>query len=169
MAAIDLYADRSDIDAIAARLNADDNCAFLVGAGPGRWKAVSTLDRFDDGDYCIWVRSGGALPLLRANHDAEADLIKNPWDGWTEERAGADVRFPYFGPGHPAIVWFNVRTKGRAAGAIGLSHFGWIGNSFRVLGTPAHAAVEKWWQRLRRSITKIGTSSSTKGNIRITR
>jgi hypothetical protein len=150
-----MYADRTDIQRVLALLNSDNEVAFIVKDGPKRWKAARTLDQFEDTRYCIWVRSGGSLPLMRSD-GTEGDLIENPWDGWTENRTGADSADPWFGPGHPAVVWLNVRTKGKGTSGIGLSSFEWIGNHYRIIGSPAPEAVEKWWQRLRRSIKKIG-------------
>ncbi len=156
MPGLSIYGDRSDIERIIGMLNADDDCAFIVSDGPKRWKAVTRLESFRDGDYCIWVRSGGSLPLLRPDGPSD-ELIKDPWGGWTEQPTGANPDQPYFGPGHPAVVWFDIRTKGRGgAGAIGISSFGWIGNHYRVLGSPAPEQVEKWWQRLRRAVKKSG-------------
>ena len=150
-----IYADRNDIERVVAILNADNDCAFIVRDGRKRWKAVLRLETAADGRYCIWVRSGGALPLLRSD-GTEDGLIENPWEGWSPQRTGADPSVPYFGPGHTGVVFLNVRTQGRGGGAIGLSSFEWVGNYYRILGRAAPPEVEKWWQRLRRSIKKIG-------------
>ena len=62
-----MYVDRTDIHRVLALLNGDNDVAFIVKDGPKRWKATLTLDQFDDARYCIWVRSGGALPLMRSD------------------------------------------------------------------------------------------------------
>jgi hypothetical protein len=94
----------------------------------------------------------GRLPLVRGGGIA-AGVIDDPWAGWTDERTGADPALPYFGAGDPAILWWNVRTRGRGGG-LGLSSFEWIGNRYAVLGTPAPATTESWWKRLLRGVAR---------------
>jgi len=156
-----LYADRQDVEQILDFLNTDSEAAFIISQGPGRWKAVEQLRTFNDGRYCIWCHSGGPLPLVRAK--GRDGIIQNPWAGWTqgnpwagsaEEVTEADLSLPYFGPGHPAIIWFNISTQGTEKDGIGLSSFEWIGNHYRILGSAAPPAVEKWWQHLRRTVKK---------------
>jgi hypothetical protein len=146
-----VYADRQDIEQVIALLNADGEAAFIVPVGPRQWRAVERLEGFADGRYCIWCHSGGGLPLIRPKGKRNG-VVRNPWAGWTEEVTGMDPDTPYFGPGHPTVIWFDIRTP--AEGVIRMSSFEWIGNHYRVLGSAAPAAVEKWWQRLKRAVTK---------------
>ena len=154
MSWLPLYADATDIAEVLAYLNDDEECAFVIADGSKRWKAVKIVPRLDDGRHCLWIHSGGPLPLLRPNHQPD-QLIPDPWNGWTELRSGADPSQPFFGAGHPAVVWFNVRARARSApDAIGMSAFEWIGNHYRIIGSPAPDCVMKWWQRLGRRVKK---------------
>jgi hypothetical protein len=157
-----IYADAIDVETILNILNEDTEVAFIISDGPQRWKAVQQLTTLSDGRYCIWTHSAGPLPLLKPNHEP-SELVADPWSGWTEIRAGSNPSHPYFGTGDPKIFWFNVRTVGRAAGAIGLSSFEWIGNKYRNIGRAAPDVAEKWWQRLGRRIKKTGTRIPRKG------
>ena len=149
-----IYADQTDVEDILSILNADADVTFIVLDGPKRGKAVHQLERLLDGRYCIWIHRSGPLPLLHP-HNKPDDAIADPWSGWTELLTGANPSQPYFGTGDPNVVWFNVRTTGRADGAVGLSSFEWIGNRYRAIGRGAPEAAEKWWQRLGRSVKKM--------------
>jgi hypothetical protein len=150
-----LYVDNADLQQLLSWLNSDEEIAFIVSDGPKRWKAVSSLDKFGRGCYCIWHLPSGPLPLLGLGTIKDSE-VPDPWAGWTELRTGADPDTPYFGAGHPGIIWLNARpTACRNPKAIGLSSFEWIGNRYRVLGRPAAETTEKWWQRLRKSVKKV--------------
>jgi len=104
---------------------------------------------------CLWHVPGRPLPLLHPPPGNTIDSISDPWSGWTELRAGADSTCPYFGAGHPAVIWLNQRPKSKQApDGIGLSSFEWIGNHYSLIGSPAPEATEKFWQRLRRWVKK---------------
>jgi hypothetical protein len=150
-----LYADETDIPELASWLNADDDVAFIAADRPRCWKAVSSVDAITGGRYCLWHVPSGPLPLL-GDGPVQDNHVPDPWAGWTEMRTGADPRTPYFGPGHPGVIWLNPRPAGYSRpGAVGLSSFEWIGNHYRLIGSPAPEATEKWWQRLRRSVKKV--------------
>lgn len=148
-----LYADRTDIAEILSVLNEDENIGFIVADGPKRWKAVSSVGSMPDGRHCLWIHTAGPLPLV-GQHGTPDRLVADPWSGWQETRTGADSTQPYFGPGSPVVVWFNVRTIGKTSSGIGLSGFEWIGNHYRVLGNGAPAKAEKWWQSFGRRLKK---------------
>jgi hypothetical protein len=149
-----LYIDETDASVVLAALNADPSVAFIIADGPGKWMARGSLDTISDGRLCLWHVPSGPLPLLRPG--AEPPLVvDDPWAGWTELRAGADRTMPYFGAGHPGIIWWNLRTRSRrAAGGIGLSSFEWIGNHYRIIGSAAAPSTEAWWAGLRRLVRK---------------
>ena len=156
MAWLPIYADPTDVASILSILNEDADVAFIISDGPKRWKAVRKLANLTDGRYCIWIHSSGGLPLLKPNNEPSM-LVADPWVGWTELRTGANPTQPYFGAGDPKIVWFNVRTVGRAVDAIGLSSFEWIGNHYRLIGRGAPDIAEKWWRRFGRRVKKTAT------------
>jgi hypothetical protein len=160
---IPLYVDDVDRQQLIIWLNDDSEAAFLVTDGPKRWKAVPSLPKLLDATYCIWHVPSGPLPLLDKGTVA-LEQVLDPWHGWAEKRTGADPTQPYFGAGHPGIIWLDVQTNGRTRpGSIGLSSFGWIGNRYKMLGNGALPATEKWWKRLQRSVKKVATRVPREG------
>ena len=168
-----IYATGLDVDVLRHSLNADTEIAFLVSAGDKSWKAVPKVMALPDGRYALWHVPSGALPLISADRAAPPTSITDPWSGWQEARSGADKRTPYFGAGHPGIVWLNVRTNAREKdAAIGLSSFEWIGDHYRAIGNSASTATHEWWKQLRRDVAKVarkvirgGASGDSKAEI----
>ncbi len=149
-----IYATDQDLQNVFAFLNDEEEVAFLVSDGPGRWIAKKHLNYEGDTRYCIWHVPSGPLPLLRQNGQKEG-LIEDPWQGWKEERAGADHTKPYFGAGHPGIIWLDARAASmRKPNCIGLSSFEWIGNWYRIIGNAAPETTEKFWKRMGRRVKK---------------
>jgi hypothetical protein len=151
------YATEQDHRQLLEYLNTSPEIAFLVSDGPGKWVAVSSIDNLAPGRYSLWHVPSGSLPLLRKGDKAEG-IIDNPFDGWSEERPGQDTSNPYFGPGHPGVIWLNVRAvdnthEGQVV--VGLSSFEWIGNHYRPIGFPADISTVKFWKSLRRWIKKV--------------
>lgn len=149
-----IYATDSDFDLLFGLLSEDPEAAFIVPDGANRWKAVSAATYQGASRYCIWHVPSGPLPLLSDSNTPEV-IVADPWSGWQEVRGGADPSSPYFGPGHPGIVWLNSRPKARDGHGIGISSFEWIGNHYRIIGSPAPAATEKWWKRFGRRVRKL--------------
>jgi hypothetical protein len=83
--------------------------------------------------------------------------VPDPWHGWKELRAGGKNRsVPFFGPGHPGVIWLMVRLGGRlSSDSVGLSGFEWIGNYYRSIGSPAPEITQRWWGSLRKRVKKI--------------
>jgi hypothetical protein len=67
---------------VLAHLNADEEIAFLVSAGPDRWRAVEQVPNLEPGRTLLWHRPDGALPLLQP--DGTETLIPDPFAGWVE-------------------------------------------------------------------------------------
>src|SRR5258708_38813794 len=127
---IPMYLAADDIARLTTMLNADGEIAFLAADGPKRWKAVAGLSCPADGRIGVWHIPSGPLPLLLPNKN-EHDQIHDPFAGWEELRTGADPTTPYFGPGHPGVVWLDVRLSAKEQGSTGgLSSFGWIGRHY---------------------------------------
>jgi len=161
-----IYADREDFEFLIDWLNNEDDIAFIVPNGHKSWIANKELNNFSNERLCLWHVPSGALPLLRGDTAQPDGIIENPWGGWTEERTGANPNNPYFGSGHPGIIWLNVRYESNEdKDTIGLSSFGWIGNWYRIIGQAAPAATEKWWQRLRRWVKKSSVRIPREGPI----
>jgi hypothetical protein len=168
-----LFVDEEDSAVLLRWLSAEPQVAFLLADGPGRWKAVKSVERLADGHYCLWHISGAPLPLLR-NDGTEAPL-PDPWQGWREERPGADRTAPYFGD-HPSIFRLDLRARHRPYSAeerttlsvqdgrligekdcLWLSDFQWDGNHFG----PAPRQTQRWWQRLKRWMSRSTTKLTT--------
>jgi hypothetical protein len=158
------YADHVDFAQIIDWLNNNDQLAFLVSDGPRRWRAISDLDSLTSSRVCLWHVPSGLLPLLHPNPRRDVSLITDPWSGWEELRTGADPSTPFFGAGHPGVVWFNHRPVSlRNGGGIGLSSYEWIGNHYRLTGNPATPATESFWKLLRKWTQKLSTRIPREG------
>jgi hypothetical protein len=149
-----MYLLDGDVDLVVDHFNSDRAVAWLVGMGPGRWRAVARLDQVPPARIGLWHEPSGPLPLLASPEVSEPDgQVTDPWAGWAQRRPGSD-RTPYFGAGHPGVYWLNVRTTGQ--GAIGMSSVEWIGNHYRIIGRPAAPQTERHWQALRRWAGRLG-------------
>lgn len=160
MAWIPMYIAEKDLPEISNWLNEDPNIALIVSIGKGMWQAKENFTISNEGTYCLYHKLAGSLPLLAKNNDEEDTVIENPFEGWTELRSGFDESCPYFGPGHTAIFWFNVRLKSNDR--IGMSTFEWIGNHYSSLGNSAPDVAKKWWGKLGRWVRKNATKTPRK-------
>ena len=156
-----MYIDNDDLKMIIDWLNQEECIAFIVNDGIGvektKWKAVKSINDYSHNRYCLWHVPSGPLPLLTEEINFTKTIV-NPFEGWEEERTGADDSQPYFGAGHIGIFWLDNSTKTiEKEKAIGLSCFEWIGNHYRILGYGAPEATEKWWQKLKRWVKKQAT------------
>jgi hypothetical protein len=105
-----IYIDKIDLKMLIDWINAEKNIAFIEGNGPKKWKAVNSIERYEDKRHCLWHCESGPLPLLRKR--LPDGKILDPFKGWKERRTGADSSTPYFGAGHPGVYWLNARTEG---------------------------------------------------------
>ena len=157
MAWLPFYASENDSPTLLSHLNTSEEVAFIVSDGPGKWIARKTVDALPDGRYCLWHIPSGPLPHFRGVKEPPGE-ITDPFGGWSEERAGADPTQPYFGAGHPGVIWLNIHYKvtDRLSGEtlVGLSSFEWIGNHYRSAGVAAKPETEKYWKNLGRWLKK---------------
>ncbi len=150
-----IYANTDDFKPILEWLNQNDELAFIISAGPKRWKATTSTAELPGRRVCLWHIPSGPLPLLGSTPKSPTSSVADPWSGWDELRTGADASVPYFGAGHPGIIWLNVRVVGKwAPDGLGLSSFEWIGNHYSLSGSPAPEVTEKFWLALRRWVKK---------------
>ena len=104
----------------------------------------------------LWHVPSGPLPLLGATEQEPTAWITDPWSGWQEKFPGADTRTPFFGAGHPGVIWLNLSLTGREPGSVcGMSSFEWIGDRYRSLRQGAKPETDRWWKALRRSVQRI--------------
>ena len=146
-----IYADGSDFKVIHEWLNQNEELAFIVSDGPKRWKVTTTIPELTGTRVCLWHVPSGSLPLLGPTPRHQGGVIPSPWSGWQELRTSAEPEVPYFGAGHPGIIWLNVRVAAKwVKDGIGLSSFEWIGNHYSAIGHPAPEVTERLWQSLKR-------------------
>jgi len=158
-----LYIEKTDLAFLSAWLNKEPNLAIIQSAGNGFWKASEKISIHDDGRYCLFHTTSGPLPLLAETPNFPNGIVENPFQGWREKRSGKDTKNPYFGAGHQAVFWLNVRCGKDSE--IGLSSFEWIGNHYSVLDGPAPAEANKWWARLKRWVKKNSNRIPRQGSI----
>ena len=146
-----IYADTNDFRVIHDWLSSKRELAYLVSDGPRRWRAVAAIENFATNKICIWHVPSGPLPLIHSDPNSDVAWVTDPWRGWQELRSGADSNQPYFGAGHPGILWLNhLPFSRRSERGIGLSSFEWIGNHYGVIGNKADPTTESFWRSMRR-------------------
>ena len=156
MPSLPLYLYGDDAAAILKLLNDDPEVAFIIPDGPSCWKAVASLTTLAAGRHAIWHVPSGPLPLLGKDHADEPTWIADPWDGWREVLSGHDTSTPYFGAGHPGVIWLNAKNDagGREA-RVGLSGLEWIGHRYDRLGHAASEETDRWWKRLGSAVRRM--------------
>lgn len=172
MAWTPLYLEANDVNLLNNWLNDNEEIAFLVANGTGKWIAKMRHNILADNgtqtlgikgtdflvpnfiEYNLWHIPSGQLPLLG---DSTPDsFIDDPWIGWTEIRQGANRNKPYFGVGHTGIISLNIRLADKKD-AIPMSDFQWIGNHYKMIGYGADKSTELFWNKLRRMLKKTTT------------
>jgi hypothetical protein len=99
----------------------------------------------------VWLRCGGALPLVGPDVDGGADVpIPDPMRGWEERVPASTPGVPFFGS-HPAVIWIHVPVFDGAP-ELPMTAIGWIGDRYRGIGQGAPEAAQRWWRRLQRWI-----------------
>jgi hypothetical protein len=152
---IPFYADATDFRTIHSWLNECEELAFIVTDGPQKWRAVNSVRELMPGRACLWHVPSGPLSLLYPEPSCKIETIIDPWSSWRELRPGSDTSRPYFGAGDSGIIWLYVHPTSRIdSEGIGFSWFEWIGNHYRILGSGANPATEKFWRGLRRWVKK---------------
>jgi hypothetical protein len=149
---IPLYADAADLADVVRWFSDDEEIAFIVSAGPKRWIARHALEGVHFNRIALWHIPSGPLPLAPGRAWQREGWIEDPMRGWKERQAGLDPTIPFFGGGHPGIIWLDAETTGPEGEEIGMSSFEWIGNRYRPEGLAAHPATERWWKRLKERI-----------------
>ena len=112
-------------------------------------------------DFQLWHIPSGPLPLLGTASTASGlapeayqdEEIENPWLGWIEVRNVENSKIPFFAS-HPGVLRLEVRLNPTTI--IPMSDFQWIGNYYRIIGSPANSLTEKFWKKLRQMATKVG-------------
>ena len=166
MASILFYADKIDIALIVAKLNNDTDIAYILPSTWGRWKAHRTVNDLKDGAYCLWHVAGGPITSYKEGKDdivgsavrgqmgivgnmlEEDGIVQDPWTGWKGPHISGNKLVPFLG-NKPNIIDLSIHTTGSAGrDSIGMSSFGWIGQRYASIGSPASRATTKWWKCL---------------------
>jgi hypothetical protein len=124
MPSIPFYADEADLADVVRWLSDDEEIAFIVSAGPKHWIARHALEGVHFDRIALWHIPSGPLPLVpgRAGRAWQRESwIEDPMRGWKERQTGLDPTVPFFGGGHPGIIWLNAETTGPEGEEIGMS------------------------------------------------
>ena len=167
MPEISFVADEDDFKIVVNYLSDRPDLAFIVGEGPGHWRAVPTLDSIEVDRIALWHVPSGPLPLPQKARNNTGETIPDPWRGWSEIVAGADKGYPYFGSGHPGIIWLHhFPSEPGTSHGVGISWFGWIGNYWWQLGRRATPATNLLWSELRAWIRRQTKPRASAGDSR---
>jgi hypothetical protein len=97
-----MYVNEEDVRVLLTWLTESAQVAFLHPDGIGRWKAVHELNELPNAPVEMWHIPSGPLPLLgKERHDPVQETAA-PWNGWTEQRPGADK---------PALFWTGMAGR----------------------------------------------------------
>ncbi len=157
------YACRDDIASLESFLNQSRDVAIIQPATAGRWRAHRPI-HLQTGRNCLWYVPSGLLPLIPARDGDCHGVIDNPWAGWAEQRQGADPKQPFFGPGHPGVLWLNVHERSQAQpDAIAVSSFEWSGARY-ANGSDVRPA-KRFWASLLRWMSQHATKIPRSGRL----
>jgi hypothetical protein len=155
------YACFEDLAHLESFLNQSSDVAMIQSVGAGKWRAHRPV-HLQIGRNCLWYVPSGPLPLMAAARGDCLGVIDDPWTEWTEQRQGADPKQPFFGPGHPGIIWMNVHERSQSQpDAIAISSIEWSGNrhsngSDAVLAKRFWASLQRWMSRHATKIPRSG-------------
>jgi hypothetical protein len=149
---IPLYATERDLAEVVRWLSEDPEIAFIVSAGPKRWVACPSLDGVHFDRIALWHKPSGPLPLVPGRAWQRERWIEHPELGWRERSTAVDQTVPFFGAGHPGVIWFNAVTAGPEGEDIGMSSFEWMGTG----GSASHPATARWWDRFQERVREVG-------------
>ena len=158
-----MYLDLEDLKDLSYWLNEEQEISIIVSIGEGEWKAINNISISSNGRYCLYHKHSGPLPFLKKNWTGKELMIPDPFSGWKEMKTGENSENPYFGAGHPAIFWLNIRMG--TDEEVGMSSFEWIGNHYSIIGNAAPELAEKWWSKLKRWTKKNGCRIPRSGEI----
>ena len=151
-----------DTDVLRTWLNREDSVAWIIKAGRSgqghRWRATDSLDALSAGEYYLWHKASGPLNIPSGSIDVPAEVVRDPYSGWSQHLAETDALCPWFGANLPGPFFFKFTPHGREApGSIGRSGFNWPGDYYRPIGNPALPAAKRWWTRLGRFVRMQST------------
>lgn len=154
-----LYLMGDDVDLLISHFNEDDEVAWLVADGWGRWIAKEQVEELYERTV-LWHRPSGPLPLRGADGDGTDQWVTDPFAGWDEPQPWRRKTVPNFG-GHPGVYDLHITPSDSPylewPGQIGLSGIRWIANYYSVTGRPAHPLTERHWEALRRWLAKMAS------------
>lgn len=154
------YATTLDIEVVRDWINAEPDVSWIVKSrqegNTCYWTLFDQLAAVAERRYyTLWNKQVGPVRTPVAPLQGEYKIVRDPYNGWSQELERKAQSVPWFGEDHRhlVILWF-AETSRLGPGYIGRSGFSWSGNRFRVLGDSAHPEVSRWWNRLKRFIKR---------------
>jgi hypothetical protein len=161
MPSIPFYAMAADFPLVVSQLNSDEEIAFLISEGAGRWRAVEQVSELESGRTVLWHTPGGPSSAASARRHRNKD--RKPIWGMERTRPFRCRAGSVFGS-IPEIVTLDVpRLTPARLERVPISAFGWIGQRYRAAGRPATRATEAWWRRLQRWLASVGVLVQREG------
>ena len=159
MAELIVYASFTDADMIRMWLNDDPDIAWVIKEGQVgrkyRWRAVPSLTEIHEGAYALWHTKSMRLNIPSGSKSVPDAPVLHPYQGWTQTLDAEHAETPWFGGNLPGPVHFRWRETGcERTNSLGRSGFSWLANRYASVGKPAAPAASRWWQRLKRFVSK---------------
>ena len=82
-ASVPLYLMGDDVDLLISHFDEDDDVAWLVADGWGRWIAKEQVEELYERTV-LWHRPSGPLPLHGAEGDGSFQWVSDPFAGWDD-------------------------------------------------------------------------------------
>jgi hypothetical protein len=157
-----VYASWVDIESIRRFINDDPDVAWIIKAKQDgcvyHWLARSTIESIAEQDYAIWHINSGPLNIPSGSVGTSDAVVADPFKGWSQTLDSELYSAPWFGGNLPGPFSFHFRESGKEApNSLGRSGFFWDLDRYKAIGKPAHPDAKRWWQRLRRFLTKNTT------------
>ena len=155
-ASMPLYLTGDDVGLLISHFNEDDEVAWLVPDGWGRWFAREQVEELCE-RAVLWHWSRGPLPLPGADGDGSGQRVADPFAGWDDPQPWRGRTVPDFG-GHPGVYDLRITPSDspylKRPGQAGLSSISWTANYYSATGRSPHPLTERHWKAFRRWMAK---------------
>jgi hypothetical protein len=161
-----VYLDAPDLSLLQEFLNDEGDIAFILPSRNGTFEMKDSVKLEPNHKYTLWHVPSGPVPA--DCRDAQGQIAVDPTRG--VHPGAIDLRLEV-SPGKYQQLIRRSHGDGYElklfddTTAIGRSGFGFLGNKFNLVGKGAHPSTVRWWQRLRRWVSKHGRRVTWTGEL----
>jgi hypothetical protein len=168
MPAIQFYASDKEVSSIIEWLEQEESIRQIIVEEKNTYRAIACPFKIEQTQTAVFWHKSSVLPKQQPTSykgavgtttwNKDPQPVDNPEEGWVDpsiENGG----MPTFNDS-PAVFrfqWNSSTHKFESGEEIYESSFQWIGAHYSILGATPNPDVKKWWQRLRRRMTKMSS------------